>query len=378
MILQYDGTEELLTNISLADLWLQGMAIGAAANNLTIQYCMPYPNQVLASAGFSHIVTNARASVDYWPKDSTQWQIGPTSLFYWALGILPFKDGFYSSTKVQKGGFPKGPEHHPDLQALIATLSCAIVGAMDGIHLMNATRVKTSCRSDGTILKPDEPVRTSDVCFYQSPSRSEVLDPAQCHIYVTHSDIPGLGSVKYLFIKGTDTTGMTLSSMVNLNDDDEASNTEYAIYDWYNRDLLMLQDASNKVKPGYEGHSYSIITPIMDGGWIFLGEVDKYVPISRLRFSKVTTSFDGAKLEVMATGVPDEETKFCFAKSSDLHHIHCETIRFESEFPHMIQFGEEELTSSNCYTSNQRPNVLLDNYVLLLNILSVICLVVVL
>ena len=75
---QYDGTEALQTNISLGDLWLQGMAIGAATHNLTVQYCMPYPNQVLAAAGMSHVVTNIRASGDYWPN-STQWQIGPTS-----------------------------------------------------------------------------------------------------------------------------------------------------------------------------------------------------------------------------------------------------------------------------------------------------------
>ena len=43
-----------------------------------------------------------------------QWAIGGTSLFYWALGILPFKDGFYSSTHKQVGGQTPGPETSPD------------------------------------------------------------------------------------------------------------------------------------------------------------------------------------------------------------------------------------------------------------------------
>ena len=54
---------------------------------------------------------------------------------------------------------------HTDREALMATLSCAMVGPMDGIELLNATRVMTSCRGDGVVLKPDKPVTTADSCF---------------------------------------------------------------------------------------------------------------------------------------------------------------------------------------------------------------------
>ena len=47
----------------------------------------------------------------------------------------------------------------------MATLSCAMVGPMDGIELLNATRVMTTCRGDGVVLKPDKPVTTVDSCF---------------------------------------------------------------------------------------------------------------------------------------------------------------------------------------------------------------------
>ena len=42
-----------------------------------------------------------------------QWALGATSMFYWAIGILPFKDGFYSSTNPQIGGQTVGPEKNP-------------------------------------------------------------------------------------------------------------------------------------------------------------------------------------------------------------------------------------------------------------------------
>jgi len=89
MCTEYDEVEALQTNISLADLWLKGMAIGATSSNRSVQYCMPYPNDLLSASSYS-AVTNARATGDYF-HSKDQWAVGATSLFYWAIGILPFK-----------------------------------------------------------------------------------------------------------------------------------------------------------------------------------------------------------------------------------------------------------------------------------------------
>merc|ERR1719188_1317525 len=43
MTRQYNGTDALKTNISLGQLWLHGMASGAAATNRTVLYCMSLP-----------------------------------------------------------------------------------------------------------------------------------------------------------------------------------------------------------------------------------------------------------------------------------------------------------------------------------------------
>ena len=53
----------------MADLWLAGMAEGAAASKRTVQYCMPYPNQILSAAAYP-AVTNARATGDYFHGDN--------------------------------------------------------------------------------------------------------------------------------------------------------------------------------------------------------------------------------------------------------------------------------------------------------------------
>ena len=61
---RYDGVAALQTNLSLADSWLAGMASGASAAGLAVQYCMPYAHDILAGAAHA-AVTNARATDDY-------------------------------------------------------------------------------------------------------------------------------------------------------------------------------------------------------------------------------------------------------------------------------------------------------------------------
>eukprot|EP01050_Picozoa_sp_SAG11_P002462 SAG11_NODE_125_length_15744_cov_50.316075_5_plen_79_part_00 len=72
-----------------SDLRAAPASQGAASSNRTVQYCMPYAHQVLSASAYP-AVTNARATGDYF-HGSHQWAVGGTSLFYWAIGILPFK-----------------------------------------------------------------------------------------------------------------------------------------------------------------------------------------------------------------------------------------------------------------------------------------------
>ena len=91
MCKEYDFTSALQTNISLADDWLRGMALGAERSGRTVQYCMPYAHDLLSAAAYP-AVSNARATGDYFHTPSGhQWAIGATALFYDALNILPFK-----------------------------------------------------------------------------------------------------------------------------------------------------------------------------------------------------------------------------------------------------------------------------------------------
>ena len=50
-------------------------------------------------------------------------------------------------------------------------------------------------------------------------------------------------------------------------------------------------ESSNTIPANYEGHVYAVVAPIFDGGdgtgWAFLGETDKYVTASSIRFTNM-------------------------------------------------------------------------------------------
>ena len=310
MCTEYDEVEALQTNLTLADEWLAGMNSGAAGSGRSIQYCMPYPNDVLAASAHA-AVTNARATGDYFHCPH-QWAVGGTSLFYHALNILPFKDGFYSSNNKQVGGQTVGPETDPDRETLMATLSCAMVGPMDGINLLNKTRIMATCTADGTVLKPDEPVKTSDWCMSKA-------DPG-CFVYVAHStveceyvDCEYVEFTTHYHYNDLNTYKTLEAGMVGLHD--AAAISAHAVYNWYSGELAMMQ-ASQTLTPGYEGHAYAVVTPVLASTWVFLGETDKYVTQATKRFVGVTAT--ASALTATLAGKAGETVTVCAARAADL------------------------------------------------------------
>ncbi|KAL1511081.1 hypothetical protein AB1Y20_005904 [Prymnesium parvum] len=308
---EYDGVAALQTNLSLADLWLAGMASGAASSNRTVQYCMPYAHDILSGAAHA-AVTNARATSDYFHAPH-QWAIGGTALFYWSLGIIPFKDGFYSSTRRQVGGQTVGPETNPDREILMAVLSGAMVAPMDGIGLLNATRVLASCRADGYVLKPDRPLSPPDVCFTRQA-------PEDCFVYTTYSDVQGLGRVAYVFMNTPEPLTAALAMLP------PSASADHAVYNWYTGTLSPLRASSSVLQPGYEGHSYAVVYPVVEGA-IFLGERHKYVTASTLRFTNV--SMGARRVSATVVGIQGENVTLCAASTSDWI-VRCSVVAFDA------------------------------------------------
>merc|ERR1712166_1343654 len=319
MVTEYECVAALQSNITMGDLWLKGMAEGAARRGRTVQYCMPTPCEVLSASALP-AVTNARATGDYFHSNN-QWAVGQTALFYWALNILPFKDGFYSSSQKQVGGQTEGPEQDPDREALMATLSAAMVGPMDGIYLLNASRVMTTCRGDGKVLKPDRPITPPDECFRTGRPT--------CQVYQTYSDVKGLGRVHYYF----NNDGSAPMKAVEVDLEADAGKGTYALYNWYTGELSLLAE-SNSLVAGYEGHIYATAAPVV-GDWAFVGEVNKYVVCASIRFKSVAAT--AGALSVSVVGVRGETLKVCAAEVKDLALV-CKSVAFKEDGVQNVSF----------------------------------------
>ena len=329
---EYDNTAALRTNLTLADLWLRGMAVGAQSSGRTIQYCMPYAHDILATPSLP-AVTNARATDDYFHGRYPQWSIGGTAILYWALGLLPFKDGFYSSTHPQIGGQTVGPETHPEREALIATLSTAMVGPMDGLGLLNKTRLMQTCRADGVLLKPDAPITTSDECFRAAPwagaaraagGTAELReDPSTCYLYHTSSAVAGYGTVHYVFANDARplTPAMAYIPAADAN--------KYAVYNWHARTVQPLLASGTAVAPSFEGFAYAVVAPKLSG-WVLFGEVGKYVTLSTRRFVKVAAQ--ELSLFVTVAGVAGETVRVCALLEGQAEQT-CRQAKFDPAAP---------------------------------------------
>lgn len=244
--------------------------------------------------------------------------------------MLPFKDGFYSSTNKQVGGQTVGPETNPDRETIMATLSTAMVGPMDGIYLLNKSRVMATCRADGTVLKPDRPVSVSDACF-----APDVSDPASCYTYTTHSALTtdsGKFEVTYVYLDDPKTP--ITSATIGLS---KGAGPALVVYNFYTQQHASFNKmADNVIEPGYEGHVYAIVSPEVNG-WHFIGEPSKYVTASAIRFPHVAAG-TGSGIKVTVVGAANETVEVC-ALQATAQALTCQKLQFSSAGTQYASFG---------------------------------------
>ena len=164
---EFADTLALHTQIGLARQWLMQMGEGAwGAGKMIIQYCGPQIRHILQSVEIE-AVRQSRASADYEPGNVKwdNWDIRYTSLLFYALGVAPYKDTWWSSSSQPGNIYAVGYEPEPDLQALIAALSAGPVLPGDAIGRSNVTLINMTCRADGLLLKPDRPAFPTDADF---------------------------------------------------------------------------------------------------------------------------------------------------------------------------------------------------------------------
>jgi hypothetical protein len=301
------------SNVTAGSSWLGAMAEAAASLGVTIQYCMPLPRHMLESTKHQP-VTNARASGDYHPG-AENWDISVSSLLYWAIGVAPSKDDWWT-TEIQPGSpyGDKPTEPNWQMQAIVIGLSTGPNGPSDGLGFTNASLVLSTVRADGITLQPDRPA---------------TIDDAALHAVVATGALPNvrttstvLGAYAWHFALAVD-----LKAAFALPVPRGGVATSVAAFDFFSPRAPLAVVAANgtvtlragQTQPSAPARAlpiaYTLLVPQLPGGWWLVGEKGKVVPVSRQRLSAFAPRADGFSVAV-ATPVAGEAVVLLVAPAS--------------------------------------------------------------
>ena len=268
-----------------------------------------YPREYLVSTRYPNVIT-IRASGDY-HAGRGQWKLSRQSLLAHSVGLLPFKDTFLTSTKDEPGGAIHSLEPNADLETLVATLTASIVGPGDGLHDLNMTRLMQSCRSDGLVLKPDQPAVAIDLMWTSADTSSEIS--------VTHSTLTGSeNNLTIFYLLAADVAQDYTLTPAHLGIED-ASGTSFIAYEYFSRVAVPFgQSAPLRVRQG-SGQTptkfqYWTISPVIDGR-AFIGERNKFVTASSKRFTQIENT-DKGDMTATAACVQGEVLDVCCWKDN--------------------------------------------------------------
>ncbi len=241
-----------------------------------------------------------------------------SSLFYWAIGIAPSKDDYWT-TEIQPGSpyGDKPTEPNWQLQALVIGLSTGPNGPSDGIGFTNASLVLSTVRADGITLQPDHPAAADDAALLA------VIATGALPKVTTTSTV--LGGYAWHFALAVE---LAADFSLPVSRGHAASSaTLYAAFDWFAPGApLAVAPADGAVtlragqtQPSAPARalpiSYTLLVPQLPGGWWLVGEKGKVVPVSRQRLSGFAALADGFSVAV-ATPVAAEAVTFLIAPAS--------------------------------------------------------------
>ncbi|CAB9515401.1 expressed unknown protein [Seminavis robusta] len=331
----YNCVPDFVQHATAAQTWQQGMAGAALAKNITIQWCYALPTDILASLDMP-AVTNFRVSFDFCYGRS--WDIGESSLLVWALGSAPSKDTLWSTDNNRTAipGCPWTADHEQsaaELHVVLALMSNGPVGLSDAIGQTNAKLLKRIITKDGTLLKPSKPLTAVDSTFLKQSHPRILAAPSSKdggYVYGTAGLVyswyfvsfllPSAFSVRmrdfwppikkqysYRFVarrrlgdhqaeceNGKDAILSGCVTFVPLPSEDDLS--------------AIVFEAPAMLDDNTQGQFTPTVTaiwqPCPQSGWIMLGELGKYVPVSPVRFRKVQCTSSGVSVSV--SGAPGE------------------------------------------------------------------------
>ena len=296
-----DGMDAVNEVAGLGQTWLSQMATGADAAGVTIQYCMALARHLFASLQF-RAVTQVRVSNDGMPNDVyRQWQIGESAVLAYALGVIPFKDTFWTTTTQCQNPYYAGHCTEPNtvLESAVASFSAGAVAPGDGVGQSNASLIMRACTSEGRLLKPTRPISSLDLWYAAS---AFTAGGVQWQLQTTYSEV---GGWRWWYTLAVDNEQQLVVKRVDLHVD-LGGWRGGVLYEW--RSVQGVDDwttlglfRNDHTIPASALPSFTLthLAPLLSPSpLVLLGERDKWVRVSANRVSAVDVSADTVTLSL--------------------------------------------------------------------------------
>jgi hypothetical protein len=264
-------------------------------------------------------VTNARGTDDNTRNYASILSMGQNTFLFYALGIFTSRDNVWTSkadvnqTNCGNRDFCYEPNAH--LDNVIALLAGGPYGIADALEFVNRTVVMYSCRTDGLLLRPQQPIASLEFTFVDDDAKGSL-------IWAAHDDF---GSLRWSYVVGVDLNKDVAITPRRLSPGAPCACGEMAAWEVVIgekvRKVVLFSNSSPfmfpKSKPlnlPYEinspPHTHYNVAPVLSNGMVFLGETSKWATMS---FGRVLVlNVDESSLVLVVAGAPSETVTFAY------------------------------------------------------------------
>ena len=282
--------------------FLDRMAAAMGEKGIDLQYCMPAARHILQAFKYAGVhtirVSGDRFDWNHWDEEMYG------SIVLNAGSVWPTVDNFRTTE---------------ERNLLLAVLSAGPLALSDPIGTF--VPINEAIRSDGLILKPDFSMVPTDASFVDEaaafeqfygvsgPTASNAGNKAQMIrpplIAHTYSDFGlsalGPNKVEYVFAYSRD---VNAPAPVSMSLQDFGFTGDVYVYDYFGRTGWRQPAAQAIVKRVDSQGSYFVISSVGPSGIAFLGDLSKFVPVSRQRVPSLS---DNGTITATLQFIPGEK-----------------------------------------------------------------------
>jgi hypothetical protein len=258
----YTYSPAFSSNVETGETFLDNMARACEEQDITIQYCMPYPCYFLQGSRYGNLTT-IRTSGDRF--NTNHWNdFLYTSRLAASMGIWPWADVYMSGETDN---------------VLLSTLSAGPVGIGDAIGAENKANLFHAVRADGVIVKPDAPIVPLDSSY--------IADAQKKPAPLTGSTYTDRGGIKTEYVFAFNRP-KTPADEVHFSPAELGLSGPAYVYNYFSGTGKLLNDDADFTAPLSKGASaFYVVAPVGQSGIAFLGDKNVFVGTGKQRITSL-------------------------------------------------------------------------------------------